>query len=288
MPINGELGDSAAFRYIEAPLGISIVLLFSHHPAHDLTICERGGGHMTSVTWNPWHGCHKISAGCEHCYVYRGDEQYGRDASIPVKTKSFRLPIARARDGSYKVPPGATVYTCFTSDFFLEDADEWRIEAWEMIRARPDLHFFFVTKRIDRMDVNLPLDWGKGYPNITIACTVENQDRANYRLPIFLASPIAHRHIVCEPLLEQIELSSYLTQGVEQLLAGGESGPNARPCHFEWVLDLRRQALQAGISFYFKQTGANFVKDGRLYRIPRSQQHRQAAKAALNLSVRMK
>ena len=237
---------------------------------------------MPSVSWNPWHGCHKISAGCEHCYVYRGDARYGRDPSVPAKTSSFRLPVARARSGAYRIPSGSTVYTCFTSDFLLEEANDWRIEAWEMIRARPDLRFFFVTKRIERLPVNLPLDWGTGYEHVTIACTVENQDRADFRLPIFLASPIAHRHIVCEPLLEKIELSAYLTRGIEQLSVGGESGSRARPCHFDWVLGLRRQAVEAGVPFVFRQTGANFVKDGRLYRIPRPLQHEQAQKAGLD------
>ena len=63
---------------------------------------------------------------------------------------------------------------------------------------------------------------------------------------------------------------------------GGESGPQARPCHFDWVLGLRRQAVEAGVPFVFRQTGANFVKDGRLYRIPRPLQHEQAQKAGLD------
>ncbi|MBQ5999977.1 MAG: DUF5131 family protein [Clostridia bacterium] len=242
---------------------------------------------MPDVTWNPWHGCHKISAGCEHCYVYRGDLAYGRDPTVPTLTGNFRLPVAHNRQGEYKILSGSTVYTCFTSDFFLEEADDWRIEAWEMIRARPDLHFFFITKRIDRMQVNLPLDWGEGYPHVTIGCTVENQEMADYRLPIFLSLPIRHRHIICEPLLERIDLSRYLdSNAFEQLLAGGESGSEARPCRMEWVLDLRRQAIEANLSFYFKQTGARFIKDGRLYRVPRKLQHVQAKKSGLSIGPR--
>ena len=76
--------------------------------------------------WNPWHGCHKLSEGCRHCYVYRIDAQHGRDSSIVQKTADFDLPVRRKRDGSYKIPPGELVYTCFSSDFFVEDADEWR------------------------------------------------------------------------------------------------------------------------------------------------------------------
>ena len=106
--------------------------------------------------WNLWHGCHKLSPGCAHCYVYRIDARVGRDSSVVEKTKDFDLPLQRNRDGSYKVPPGEMLYTCFTSDFFLEDADPWRGEAWEMMRCRRDLRFYFVTKRIDRFTGSFP------------------------------------------------------------------------------------------------------------------------------------
>ena len=101
--------------------------------------------------WNPWHGCHKLSEGCRHCYVYRGDSQRGRDSSIITKTGKFDFPIQRKRNNTYKIPPGNLVYTCFTSDFLIEEADEWREEAWQMMRERQDLHFLFITKRIDRL-----------------------------------------------------------------------------------------------------------------------------------------
>ena len=70
--------------------------------------------------WNLWHGCRRISPGCAHCYVYRRDESIGKDASQVYKTKSFYLPVMRDRTGAYKIPSGETVYTCFSSDFFLE------------------------------------------------------------------------------------------------------------------------------------------------------------------------
>ena len=113
--------------------------------------------------WNPWHGCHKLSEGCRHCYVYRGDSQRGRDSSIITKTGKFDFPIQRKRNNTYKIPPGNLVYTCFTSDFLIEEADEWREEAWQMMRERQDLHFLFITKRIDRLKECLPSDWGEGY-----------------------------------------------------------------------------------------------------------------------------
>ncbi len=232
--------------------------------------------------WNLWHGCHKISPGCQHCYVYRMDSRYQRDSSHAYKTADFDLPIRKKRQGGYKIPPGEIVYTCFTSDFFLEDADPWRPEAWEMIRLRQDLHFLFITKRIHRFYSAVPSDWGDGYDNVTICCTVENQNRADYRLPIFLEAPIRHKQIVCEPLLEAVDLSRYLGGWIEGLVAGGESGEEARLCRFSWILSLREQCRGAGVPFHFKQTGARFEKDGKLYHIPRRDQHRQASQAGID------
>lgn len=236
------------------------------------------------TTWNPWHGCQKISAGCANCYVYRIDAKHGKDASIPQKTQNFDLPIKRKRDGSYKIPPNSDVICCLSSDFFLDSADQWRVDAWRMIRERQDLNFLIITKRIDRFKVSLPKDWGMGYPNVAIACTCENQERANYRLPIFLAAPIMHKMIVCEPLLGNIEMQEFLKSGqIEELIAGGESGEEARECKFEWILNLRRQCQEEKVDFHFKQTGARFIKDGKLYRIPKYKQGVQAKKSGLDL-----
>lgn len=233
--------------------------------------------------WNPWHGCHKISAGCQNCYVYRDDARYARDSSVVKKTGDFDLPLKRSRAGGYKLAGSDTVYTCFTSDFFLEDADEWRIEAWQMIRVRSDLDFFIITKRIHRFHVNLPEDWGDGYDNVTICCTVENQDRADYRLPIFLREPIRHKSIICEPILESIQLADYLTPAIQGVVVGGESGSEARVCKYAWILDIREQCRLAGVPFHFKQTGAHFEKDGKLFNVPRQFQQAQAQKAGLDL-----
>lgn len=146
-----------------------------------------------SSLWNPWHGCHKLSTGCRHCYVYRGDSKHGKDSSIITKTGQFNLPVRRKKDKTYKIPSGNLVYTCFTSDFLIEEADEWRIEAWKMMRERYDLHFLFITKRIDRLSQCLPPDWGDGYDNVTICCTMENQERVDYRLPLYKAAPVKQK-----------------------------------------------------------------------------------------------
>jgi protein gp37 len=239
-----------------------------------------------SKMWNLWHGCHKISAGCRYCYVYRGDAKRDIDSAIITKTKNFDLPVQKKQNDEYKIPAGTLVYTCFTSDFFVEDTDLWRSEAWNMIRLRDDLKFLMITKRIDRLQKSLPDDWGDGYQHVTICCTVENQDRADYRLPIYKAAPIKHKIIICEPILERIDLRPYdIGSWVEQVVVGGESGFEARPCHYDWVLEIRDLCVENDVSFWFKQTGNKFIKDGRLYHIERKFQHLQARKAGINFKT---
>ena len=234
--------------------------------------------------WNPWHGCHKISPGCMNCYVYRRDSKYEIDSSTVRKTADFDLPVRLKRDKTYKLQAdGNYVYTCFTSDFFLEEADAWRPDCWDMMRKRFDLSFFIITKRIHRFEECIPPDWGEGYPNVTICCTVENDDMARFRLPIFKEAKIAHKQIICEPLLSPTDLVPYLDSAIEGVVAGGASGNEARTCDYGWVLDIRRQCEAAGVPFHFKQTGARFRKDGKIYRIPRKFQHTQAKAAEIDL-----
>lgn len=238
-------------------------------------------------SWNPWHGCTKVSPGCKYCYVYRQDAMYGTEiaSSVARKTGAFNLPVKRKRDGRYKIAPGKLVLTCFTSDFLLADADSWRSEAWQMIHQRDDCYFYFFTKRIDRLAQCLPPDWGDGYPNVLIGCTVENQAMADYRLPIFRALPLRHRTVIVAPILEAIDLSAYLDANIEEVSVGGESGVDARPCHYEWITALREQCVAHEVPFRFHQTGAHFVKDGRLFYIRRPFQLSQAHKANLDYRV---
>lgn len=144
--------------------------------------------------WNPWHGCKKISPGCYNCYVYRRDRSFGKDSRIVTKTAMFDLPLKKNRKKEYKLQSEfEPVYTCMTSDFFIEEADEWRSSAWQMIRLRSDLNFVIITKRIERLETCIPNDWNDGYENVTIVCTCENQTKTDERLPIFLRLPIKHK-----------------------------------------------------------------------------------------------
>lgn len=238
--------------------------------------------------WNPWHGCTKVSPGCRFCYVYRQDEMYGSEiaSNLARKTAAFNLPVKRKRDKTFKIPSGKIVFTCFTSDFLLEDADPWRPECWEMMRFRSDCMFYFFTKRIDRLERCLPPDWGDGYENVIIGCTVENQAMAERRLPIFKELPIRHKSIIVAPMLERMDISRWLDDTIEEVSVSGESGVGARPCDFNWILNLRSQCVAKEVPFRFHQTGAYFIKDGRTYRIHRRHQLSQAHKANIDYGIK--
>ncbi|MCD8068309.1 MAG: phage Gp37/Gp68 family protein [Lachnospiraceae bacterium] len=237
-------------------------------------------------TWNPWHGCTRASTGCLNCYVYRRDSEFGRDASVVKKTASFNLPVRKNRQKEYKLKPdGNYVYTCFTSDFFHPAADEWRPEAWAMMKERSDLTFYFITKRPERFYVGLPDDWGDGYENIHIACTCENQYQTNKRLPIFLNLPIQHKEIIHEPMLEAINIRPFLEKyhnEIELVSCGGESGNDARVCDYGWVLNTLTQCVEYDVAFHFHQTGSTFRRGRQTYRIERKDQMEQAAKAGID------
>lgn len=176
---------------------------------------------------------------------------------------------------------GQLVYLCFQSDFLVEDADPWRTECWDMIRERSDLHFLFLTKRIERLMDCVPSDWGSGYDNVTIGCTVENQAAADKRLALFAGMPVKHKNIICQPLIEQITIELYLDE-IELVVVGGESDRNARSLDYEWVLDLREQCRRSGCHFEFRQCGTHFIKDGKRYTLAVKDLGSQARKAGID------
>lgn len=239
-------------------------------------------------SWNPWHGCEKISPGCRNCYVFRRDESFDKDASKVHKTADFDLPIKKNRSGEYKLTPdGDFCYTCFTSDFFVPQADGWREAAYSFMKERSDLLFYIITKRPERFYKVLPTDWGDGYDNVYISCTVENNEFAHKRLPVYLDLPIKHKSIVVEPMLEEVDLTPFFEKyksQIECVTVGGESGDLARLCEYDWVLSLRESCVKYNVAFHYHQTGARLFVGDRLYNIPRRKQMSQARKAGIDFT----
>ncbi len=239
---------------------------------------------MGYTIWNPWKGCVKYSLGCLNCYIHLGQKKRG-EVELPITlTNDFNKPVKRDKLGNYVIKPNTLVYTCFSSDFLLEDMDQYRKELWGMIKERSDLKFLFLTKRIERLGLNLPDDWNEGYDHVIIGVSIENQETLEKRIPIFKSLKIKHRIITCQPLIEEIDLSKYLDSDIEEVVVGGEAAAYAvaRPLNYDWVLKIRNACVEKEVNFTFRQAGSVFIKDSMVYKIPWKKLSFQAKEAGIN------
>ena len=226
------------------------------------------------ANWEPWSGCKQVSEACKNCYYYSQHALRFEKGSVQ-KTEDFYKPISRISSGKF-------VATCFMTDFFIEDADEFRSEAWSIIKKRTDLTFIILTKRIERVKQCLPNDWADGYDNVILGCTIENQKRADQRLPIFIDIPIKYKFISCVPLLEKIDLSMYLDK-IKFVTLGGEIGKNARLCDYDWIVNIRDQCIQHNATFWFKNSGSKLKHNGKIKKIHPIFQNYFAKKSNINV-----
>ena len=216
--------------------------------------------------WNPWHGCIKKSEGCQNCYMMYLDKIHQNEKMGIYKTLMLDHPLKKNRDGSYKIKSGEMIRVCMTSDFFLEEADLWRGEAWKVIQKRSDVIFYILTKRPERIESNLPDDWGDGYENVFLNVTCENQARLEERLPIFSKIKAKVKGIMIAPILGPIDLKPFLNlSDIKQVVCGGENYNGNRPCNFDWVRKISQDCKDANVNFCFIETGTNFIKDGKTY-----------------------
>lgn len=206
----------------------------------------------TNDTWNPWQGCRKVSTGCKNCYMYREKKRYGQDGNN----------IHRSSDDTFYAPlkklNGPLVFVCSWSDFFIEEADPWRDEAWDIIRQTPHLIYQILTKRPERIMQHLPADWGNGWPNVWLGVSVENDDYT-HRMDVLRDIPAALRFVSCEPLLGPITLN---LSGFDWVITGGESGPGCRPADANWFIHIRDQCDFVGVRYFHKQNGGTHKMDG--------------------------
>lgn len=206
----------------------------------------------TDATWNPWHGCIKVSPGCKNCYMYRGKERWGRDPRAVVRSRTtFADPLRWSEP--------RLIFACSWSDWFIKDADPWRAEAWDIIRKTPHHTYQILTKRPERIAQSLPSDWGRGWPNVWLGVSIENQDYT-FRKDILCQIPSNIRFISAEPLLGPIDLGPL--DGMHWVITGGESGPNARPMHADWARSIRTQCEAANIPYFHKQNGGTSLVSG--------------------------
>lgn len=253
---------------------------------------------MKTFIWNPWHGCHKCSTGCLRCYVFENDKNFGINTNkIKITRNGFRLPIQKIRNKDlekyelqYKIPSGSMVITSMTSDFFIEEADVWRQDAWNFIHERQDCLFSITTKRPQRIKQCLPPNWLDGYYNVIINVSIENTYTAWERIPILFDLPIKHIGIEIEPMLEDIDLKPFLSSGlIKQVTIGGESytGWNglSRILKMTWVKNIQQQCKYFETPFKFNSTGSRFeLENGNIINI-RNKKDEKALAKFYNLDV---
>lgn len=226
--------------------------------------------------------------------MFRDKERYGQDPNVVIRSRppTFDKPLKWQREAERgdRVGHDRLVFTCSWSDWFIEEADAWRDDAWAIVKACPLLTFQVLTKRADRIAGHLPGDWGAGYPNCWGGVSVEDQAAANTRIPEILETPWALRFLSVEPLLAPVDLARstpcgyYCDEsvghvdhqfcqeskgngsGIGWVIVGGESGNTtgkylARPCNIDWVRSVVRQCDAAGVPCWAKQLGSRPFSD---------------------------
>jgi protein gp37 len=225
----------------------------------------------TDHTFNPWTGCTKVSPGCDGCYAEAWAKRSG------TVRWGVGEPRRRTTDANWRLPPKWNaqaeregrrfrVFCASLADVFDNAVpDYWRADLYELIAATPHLDWLLLTKRIGNAAAMLPRYMGGDLvPNVWIGATVVNQEEADRDIPKLLAVPARVRFLSIEPMLGPVDLGQALAGGLELvrrgatidwIIAGGESGPKARPAHPDWFRSLRDQCAAAGVPFMFKQWG---------------------------------
>ena len=246
---------------------------------------DNTGIEWADATWPIVAGCTHISEGCENCYAakltsgrlrhlpeYSGLAEHGRfNGTVRCLTDRLDWPL------HWRKP--RKIFVSDMADLFHEAVpDEFIVAVFGIMAQTPQHTYQVLTKRHGRMRSLLNSDkfcltgmaaaLSKGLdveaapwplPNVWLGVSAEDQHWADIRIPALLRTPAAVRFVSAEPLLGRIDLSlgrSGYWRSLSWVIAGGESGPGARPCELEWLRSLRDQCVDAGVPVFIKQLGA--------------------------------
>jgi protein gp37 len=252
-------------------------------------------------TFNPWIGCTKVSPGCANCYAEgesrrrgwsewgKGRERYRTSASYWKQPLIWnRKQTPNAQGPTSNIQPRQRVFCASLADWLDEEVPiAWLADLLGLIYATPNLDWLLLTKRPEGFEarisacaeskfasMRIAAGWRAGYPphNVWVGTSVEDQDRANERIPLLLQIPAAIHFLSCEPLLGKINLGGPfngpqrfpLGMGIRWVIVGGESGPKARACRVEWIRDIVKQCQQCRcweVAVFVKQLGARIVAE---------------------------
>lgn len=252
----------------------------------------------TKIEWahhtlNFWWGCEKVSPACKHCYAETLNKIYGRGRAVWGKgglrwlrdnafSEAMKLNrISKASGGAQRI------FVNSMSDTFEDhpQLEEHRAKALGRMEFFQDANWLLLTKRPENITRMVPPAWLDRWPaHIWVGTTVESQEFAELRVPELLKVPARVRFLSCEPLLGVLDVAKWLrpdpcvdhydpvlSECVQWVISGGESGPGARSMDPDWARDLRDQCAEAGTAYFFKQWGGRDKKaagrelDGRTW-----------------------
>lgn len=230
-------------------------------------MADKSAIEWTEATWNPTTGCDQVSPGCDHCYAMTlskrlkamGSPKYQLDGDPRTSGPGFQLTI---HPSSLDIPRGWTtprlIFVNSMSDLFHDDVPvDFVRRVFDVIRETPQHTYQILTKRAQRLSrLADEFDWP---PNLWIGVSVESR-RYAFRINHLRRVPAAVRFLSAEPLLGP--LGDFDLDGIHWVIAGGESGANARPLEYKWVADLRDTCTSANVAFFFKQWGGRTPKAG--------------------------
>lgn len=226
----------------------------------------------TDATWNPVRGCTKISPGCKHCYAETFAERFRGVKGHPYE-QGFDLrlvPEKLAEPLRWRSPK--MIFVNSMSDLFHDQVPDEYIVAVAKVMTAAKWHTFQVlTKRAKRLRqlLGTHLAFASNQPHIWWGVSVENKKHGLPRIDHLRSAPAAIRFLSVEPLLE--DLGKLDLSNIDWVIAGGESGPGARPVNRNWLVSIRDQCFAAGVPFFFKQWGgvrkskSGRELDGRTY-----------------------
>lgn len=288
---------------------------------------ENSAIEWTDHTFNPWSGCTRVSPGCENCYAETFSKRTGHGKRLPLLwgvdaerearvEEYWKKPVIWNRRAAER-GVRESVFCASHADIFelvpernvqaraVQDASRARL--WPLIETTPHLNWLLLTKRPENVRHLAPwrtlaaegrYDDRPGWPdNVWIGTTVEDQQRADERIPWLIEIPARVRFVSCEPLLEAVDLENIhpyylkrdphphdpiirldalrghmkgpddmLDHKVDWVIVGGESGAKRRPFEIEWLANIAAQCRAAGVAVFTKQDGA--LHSGLQGRIP--------------------
>ncbi len=280
-------------------------------------------GDVTGISWcdhtyNAWIGCTKVSEGCKLCYAERDNERFRwtdrwgpqgtrrKTKTAPdvikwnkqawlecgacgVRGPLLTFPNCPACGKPALRPTRQRVFVNSLSDIFEDRSELWPIrnEFWALSQMCSNLDFLLLTKRPENIIRMAPRGWKawRWPDNIWLGVSVENQARAEERIPLLLHVPANVRWISVEPMLEAIDLSDWLCpisyfeidgeaepdidpSEIDWVVLGGESGPNCRPMQVKWAREVRNECQLSGTPFFMKQLGGRPNRREKLEDLP--------------------